>query len=122
MQWPKDLHDKFTRALDLKPMPGYTKPEIIQYILDETARRAVWRAECKPERMSGCLRWPYTPLGSVVPCGLMDRVKTVSLGGNPYWGIAVDALHTYIETHAETICEAFQDEQEPYDDMSGRFS
>jgi hypothetical protein len=121
MQWPEELFTLLARGLTVKPYKGVTPRQVYQALLDDTARRAVWRAQCKPESLGDCLRWPYTPLGSAsIELG-RDRAEMLKFDGS-HWGKAVDAIHSYMEEHAREICEAFQDEQEPYDDLSGRFT
>ena len=94
---------------------------MLQALLDETARRAVWRAGCDPAKMSGALSWPYTPLGSVVPDYHIHYIQTIALNGR-LWSQATEAIYDYMERNAAAICAAFQDEQEPYDDLSGRWT
>jgi hypothetical protein len=118
MDWPADLIATFKRGLKVKPSGDLSRDQVMRLIFDETARRAVWRARGDPARLGAALRTPYTPLGSVVPCGLLDWVQTASLEGRA-WGDAVDALHQYLEANAAAVCEAFQDEQQPYDSDIG---
>ena len=117
MQWPADIITAFEAALEIVPTEGYTPGQVLQAILDETARRAVWRAQNDPARARGALRWPFTPLGSVVPSTVGGRAKQMCLKGSE-WGRAVDKFHQYIEDNAVAIFEIFRDEAEPYDDLS----
>ncbi len=117
MQWPPELIATFSQGIDMETQPGLTKEQVILLIFDETARRAVWRARGDPTRLSGCLRWPFTPLGSVVPGEMLKWATRVILHG-PAWGRAVDALHGYLEENASAVCAAFKDEMQPYDDLS----
>jgi len=121
MRWPKEIVAAFFKGMSVTPIGGYTKEQVLQFVLDETARRVVWRAQNDPERVSGCLRWPYTPLGSLVPGGLDGRVERVTLHGKE-WGKAVELYYDYFEKNAAAILEVFRDEAEPYDDMSGSYS
>ena len=114
MQWPQELVALFDQALEVVPVEGLTKEQVIRAMFDETARRAVWRAQGDPEKIREALRWPYTPLGSVVTSFVEGRARR--LGLEPQWGQAVEALHTYIERNAPAILERFQDEWEPYAD------
>src|SRR5438132_1095335 len=113
MNWPREITAAFLHALEIEPVEGLTPEEVVQALCDEAARRAVWRAECDPARMSGFLRWPYTPLGSLVNEGMGGRANRFTLHGDR-WGPAVDLFHGYIEQNAALICEVFRDEQEPY--------
>jgi hypothetical protein len=117
MQWPREIVSAFARGMEVEPEEGWSQEKVILAVLDETARRTVWRCQGDPSRIRGALRWPYTPLGSVVPCGLEGWAKSVCLHG-PLWGEAVDALYEYMEKNAQAIFESFKDEAEPYDDMS----
>jgi hypothetical protein len=120
MQWPEELLATVARALTIEPSPGRSARDVIRAMLDETARRAVWRAEGRPERFGGALRTPYTPLGSVFPDFNVHYAKRLGFSGG-LWSQAVEAIYDYMETNAAAVCAAFQDEQEPYDDLSGRW-
>ena len=115
MQWPSEIVAAFERAVRIEPADGWTSAHVLQALLDETARRAVWRAQGDPARISGALRWPYTPLGSLCADGVDGRANKLMIFGS-LWGAAVDALHGYIEQNAQMICDVFRDEMEPYDD------
>jgi hypothetical protein len=115
MRWPKELLDVFARALKIKTADGLDKVTVIRSLLDETARRVVWRAKGNPADVSAALRSPYTPLGSVVADGVNGQARRIGLGG-PAWGVAVDALYTYVEENAEAVFAAFRDQGEPYPD------
>ncbi|MCI0461786.1 MAG: hypothetical protein L0Z62_32955 [Gemmataceae bacterium] len=117
MQWPPELIAVFSQGIDMETQPGLTKEQVILLIFDETARRAVWRANGDPGRLSGCLRCPFTPLGSVVPGKMMAWATRMTLHG-PAWGRGVEALHTYLEENASAVCSAFKGEMQPYDDLS----
>jgi hypothetical protein len=121
MQWPPEIFRAFERGLEVVPMEGYTPEQIYQNIFDETARRALWRCKGDLTHIRGCLRWPFTPLGSIVPGCSFQWAKSLCLKG-PEWGKAVDALHNYIEHNVQAVYEVFQDELEPYDDLSGEFA
>jgi len=116
MNWPGEIVTAFRAALDIEPADGYTSEQALQAILDETMRRAVWRAQGDPERLVGALRTPYTPLGSVVPSTVGGRVLRLTLHGSR-WGRAVDLFNAFAERHAADLCAAFRDEAEPYDDL-----
>jgi hypothetical protein len=121
MQWPKELLAAVDRGLMVEAERGRSKADVIQAILDETARRAVWRAEGKPERLGDCLRAPYTPLGSVFPDYHVHFALRLGLERG-HWSKAVDAINDHMEANAAAICAAFRDEQEPYDDLSGQWT
>jgi hypothetical protein len=115
MRWPREILVSFFEALEIEPAEGLNEAEVIHTLLDETARRAVWRAQANPENLRAALSSPYTPLGSLVASCVEGRATSLMLKGSP-WGAAVDALYDYMEENAQAICDAYQDEQEPYDD------
>ena len=117
MLWPREILSLFSRALDVTPAEGLTKSEVIRHMLDRTARRAVWRCKFNADNMGGSLRWPYTPLGSVFGDLLDDKVIKLTLHGSE-WSTAVDALHEFMEQHAQEIINEFRREAEAYDDMT----
>jgi hypothetical protein len=108
MQWPKHILDAFDAALGVQPVDGMTKLAVLRTLLDETARRAVRRANGNPAFARGALRTPYTPLGSVIGEGVNGKAARLSLGG-PSWGDAVEAFHTYVEENAAEVFAAFAD-------------
>ena len=118
MQWPKDILDLFAHALEIVPAQGLSRADVLRALLDDTARRAVWRARGNPADARAALRSPYTPLGSLVGSRVEGRAESLTLRGER-WGQAVDAFHTYIEENAEVVFAAFRDEAQPYDDLSG---
>jgi hypothetical protein len=115
MKWPAEIVAAFNTALEIEPAKGYTRDQVLQALLDETARRAVWRAGGDPERLGPALRTPYTPLGSVVPEAAGGRAASLTLHG-AVWGRAVDLLHDFLERNAAAVCADFRDQAEPYDD------
>src|SRR5262245_39888088 len=116
MEWPSELYAAFTGALEIEPVEGLTREQVLREMFDETARRAVWRIRGNPANIRGALRWPYTPLGSIVPSCIEGHAKRLTLNG-PEWCEAVDALHDCIEQNVHAIIEAFQAEAQPYDDL-----
>jgi hypothetical protein len=116
MRWPTEIVRLFEAALEIEPSEGYTREQVLQFILDETARRTVWRAQNDPTRVAAALHSPYTPLGSVVPCGVDDRAHSLTIRGSK-WGAAVDAYYRYVEENAVAIFAVFADEAEPYNDL-----
>jgi hypothetical protein len=116
MYWPADIVDAFGAALDIVPAEGLSVDDVIQELLDQTARRAVWRMRKHDTDVHSALRSPYTPLGSVIGDAVSGLVQRLTLKG-PLWGVAVEALHTYIEDHIPDIIEACQFEAQPYDDL-----
>jgi hypothetical protein len=117
MRWPPEILAAMARGLEIEPAEGLEPNELLRALLDETARRAVWRCHGDPEKLGFALREPYTPLGSVIPEGLNGRVKRLTLHGER-WAVAVDTLYDFMDQHAQEICTAFEDEQEPYGDLS----
>src|SRR4051812_21614182 len=114
MEWPQEIVTAFERALEVSPAEGYDRGQVLRALFDETARRAVWRAQGDPQRLGPALRTPYTPLGSVVADCIDGRALSLTVKGE-FWGQAVSALHSYAERNAPAVCAAFQDEMEPYD-------
>src|SRR5262249_9354921 len=92
MQWPEELFTLLSRGLEVKPYKGVTPRQVYQSLLDETARRAVWRAQGKPENLGDILRCPYTPLGSASIDLGKDKAELLRFVG-PLWGQAVDAIY-----------------------------
>ncbi len=119
MKWPKEVVSAVSRALEIEPADGLRSDQVLQSLLDETARRAVWRAQGDPSKVGQALRSPFTPLGSVVADGIVGRAKRLTLHGDR-WNVAVDAIHGYIELNARAVVEAYRDEMEPYDDAVGQ--
>jgi hypothetical protein len=118
VQWPKEILDAFDRALTIEPAPGMDKLGVIRALLDETARRAAWRAHGKAEHASAALRAPYTPLGSVVNDGVNGLARSLGFRGD-LWGKAVDLLHGYIEHNAAAVFAAFGGQRAEYPDDVG---
>lgn len=115
MYWPDEIVASFAKALVIEPAEGMDVDEIILTLLDETAKRAVWRAKGDPDQLGPALRSPYTPLGSVVADGIEGKAIRLTLKGK-LWGPAVDAFYEYVETNAEAVCESFRFDARPYDD------
>jgi hypothetical protein len=113
MEWPKPLLDLFDKALDVVPAEGLTKVAVLKALLDESTRRAVWRAGDEQKLAGPALRTPYTPLGSVIGQGINGLARRLGLGGQ-IWSDAVDAFHQYVEDNAEVVFAAFPDPGEGY--------
>jgi hypothetical protein len=119
VDWPYQLLEAFAQALEIEPAEGWTVEEVLQGLLDDTARRVVWRTKGDPTHVADALRSPYTPLGSVVGDAIGGRAARFTLKGSE-WKPAVDAFYEYFEENAEAIYAAFRDEPQRYDDlMSG---
>jgi hypothetical protein len=118
VQWPKEILDLFAHALEIEPAAGLDRADVLHALLDDTARRAVWRARGNPADARAALRSPYTPLGSLIGSRVEGRAESLTLHGDR-WGQAVDAFHGYIEENAEAVFAAFRDEAQPYDDLIG---
>lgn len=117
MQWPSDITVAFDRAIDVAPVQGVTKSDVIQYLLDETARRAVWRSKADPAKIEGAYRAPYTPLGSVSVEGMFSKgLKANSITFKPEWNEAVDRLYAFVAQNPQLICDQFRDQQVKYCD------
>jgi hypothetical protein len=115
MYWPEEIVDAFTDALVIVPAEGLMEYEVIQELLDETARRVVWRVKGDAENIGAALRSPYTPLGSVVGDAIDGMAEKLTLKG-PFWSKAVNALYEYIENNAEQIIDAYSFDAREYDD------
>jgi hypothetical protein len=115
MQWPPEIVAAFEDALDLEPEEDLTPNQIFKTLLDETARRAVWRTRGDRSQISPALRSPYTPLGDVVGGGIEGMVRRLTIKGDR-WKPAVDALYDYIERNVDLIFEVFADDVSPYND------
>ena len=115
MEWPKPLLDLFDEALEVVPAEGLTKVDVLKALLDESTRRAVWRAGADPKLAGPALRTPYTPLGSVIGQGINGLARRLGLGGQ-IWSDAVDAFHSYVEENAEVVFAAFPDPGPGYPD------
>jgi hypothetical protein len=115
MQWPPEIVDAFADALDIEPEEGLTRNQIFKTLLDETARRAVWRTRGDRSQIGPALRSPYTPLGDVVGGGIEGMARRLTIKGDQ-WKPAVDALYEYIERHVDLIFKVFADDTAPYDD------
>lgn len=115
MHWPKEILSAFATALKIDPAEGLDTKQVLQILLDETARRAIWRAQGDPAKLGNALRSPYTPLGALTASCVDGRAKSLTLQG-PSWCTAVDALYEYMDAHAPEVCATFEDEWEPYAD------
>ena len=114
MQWPERLIAALARGVQVKPVEGLRQRDVLLALLDETARRAVWRAKGDPSRIGAALRTPYTPLGWVMADCVNGLAQTLTLGGRP-WRQAVEAIHAYMEQNAEALCASYKEEAQPYD-------
>ena len=118
MDWPAEVIAVFRKGLTFTPNGDLKRDDLLIWVFEETARRAVWRAKGNPTDLSPALRTPFTPLGSVVPGALMSYADSICIHGAD-WGAAVDALYGYLEQNAEAVCAAFADEKEEYDSDVG---
>jgi len=117
MQWPSDITDAFDKAVDVESLEGSTKTDVIQYLLDETARRAVWRAKADPAKLEAAYQASYTPLGSVSVEGMTSKgLKAKSMTIKPAWNEAVDRLYAFVAANPQLICDQFKDQQVAYCD------
>jgi hypothetical protein len=116
MQWPKEILDLFSRALQIVPARGHNRREVIRELLDETARRAVTRARRNPALAGPALRSTYTPMGSVINEGVNGLAARIGLGG-PNWSAAVEAFNAYVEGNAKVVFDAFHGRESPYDSL-----
>jgi hypothetical protein len=48
MQWPEEIITAFSEAIDVQPSEPFTKGDVVRYLLDETAQRAIRRANGDP--------------------------------------------------------------------------
>jgi hypothetical protein len=113
MRWPDELIALLTRGLEVQPAEGLTADHVHRAFLDETARRAVWRARGNPARLGAALRTPYTPIGSITASCVNGLARQLRLSG-PEWADAVHGIYDFMEEHAEAVCAAFKDDGQPY--------
>lgn len=118
MDWPAEVIAAFRKGLTFHPKSGLKRDDLIVWVFEETARRAVWRCKGVPTDLAPALRTPFTPLGSVVPGALMSYADKICLHGE-HWGAAVEALYGYFLQNGEAVCAAFADEKEAYDSDVG---
>ena len=117
MTWPAKLLEAFSFALDVEAKPGVAKDESIRSLLDETARRAVWRVKGNPSKLEAAYTTPFTPLGSVTAQPELIGVKSYTLHGQ-LWGDAVSELNTFVRENPQLICTQFKNEQVAYGDQA----
>lgn len=113
MQWPKEITEAF-QQVPLKPKKGETKETVVQYLLDQAARFAVWRAKGKPEHLHDAYNAPYTPLGHLSTTGFGGKVENATF--DERWCTAVDKLYAHVREQAEAIMTQFQGEAQHYPD------
>jgi hypothetical protein len=118
VQWPNELLALLEQGMSVQPVAGLSPRHVYRELLDETARRAVWRARGNPEWLGAALRTPYTPLGSVTADLVNGLARRLCLTG-PQWGNAVEAIHHFMEQHAADVCASFREEARPYDSDVG---
>jgi hypothetical protein len=113
MHWPNELIVLLTSGMEVTPVSGLTAEQVYRTMLDEAARRAVWRAGGNPALLETALRTPYTPIGSITNEFVNGLAERICFPG-PLWSKAVDAIHGFMTEHAEEICANFKDEAQPY--------
>jgi hypothetical protein len=118
MLWPDELIAAFRKGVKVKPAEGLTPDDVVRLMLDEVARRAVWRAKGDPSSLRAALETPYTPLGAVTAECVDGLAQSLALGGTGWIG-AVRALNDYMEKNAAAVCASFKDEAQPYDSDIG---
>lgn len=102
------------QQVPLKPKKGETKQTVVQYLLDQAARYAVWRAKGDPKRLPEAYNFPYTPLGHLSATGFGGKVENATF--DERWCTAVDKLYAHVREQAEAIMTQFQGEAHPYPD------
>jgi hypothetical protein len=113
MLWPNHLITALERGLGVTPVEGLTAEHVYRTLLDEAARRAVWRARGNPADIGPAFRLPYTPIGSVTAECVNGLARQLCFRGQE-WSDAVDLIHDFMEKHADQVCDSFKDEAEPY--------
>ena len=98
----------------LVPTAGATEDDIVQFVLDETAARAVFRAKGDPGLLKITIDAPFTALGSVVCGALGEENLAEEYTLNRDWQSAVQALHNFVRTNAERICQEFAGKESPW--------
>ena len=112
MQWPKKIVAAFSKV-PIEPESGMTKKEVIQYMLDETAKIAVSRAGFKSEKLAAAYCELYTRLSVVsVELSLTDKVRTITI--DERWDNALNVLYPWVENNAMLVCDSFCKEQKPW--------
>ncbi len=121
MRWPLDILDAFACIVEVAPDHPVGKGDVIQLLLDETARRAVWRADGDSGRLAAACNTPFTPFASAVE-GLGSKRELrdchVTLKAQAELGLeeAVNRFHGFMEKNAHLICDHFKDQKIKYDD------
>ena len=113
MQWPQEIIAAFQKV-PLTPKKGETKATVVQYLLDQSARFAVWRAKGDPKNLPNAYNAPYTPLGHLSVTGFGGKVDNCTF--DERWCTAVDTLYAYVREHVQEIMTHYQAEAEPYPD------
>ena len=113
MQWPQEIVSAFQKV-PLTPKEGVTKQTVVQYLLDQAARYAVWRAKGDAKRLPAAYNSPYTPLGYLSATGFGGKVDNCTF--DERWCTAVDALYAYVREHVQEIMIHYQAEAEAYPD------
>lgn len=112
MQWPAEIVDAFSKV-PMEPGIGLTKKGVIQYMLDESAKRAVGRAQADTNVLAVAYSQSYTPLGAVsIELGVEGKAKSITF--DERWCEAVDALYAYVRKNPQLICDSFRNEQKPW--------
>ena len=110
MQWPEAIVAAFAKV-PMEPESGLTKKDVVQYLLDETAKKAVGRAEADPNKLMAAYKKSYTPLGAVSFELTDGKVKSITF--DEHWQKACRALYAYVRKSPKLICDAFRNEQQP---------
>jgi hypothetical protein len=114
MQWPQEIVEAF-KQVPFTPREGESKETVVQYLLDQTAKFAVWRAQGDPENLYDAYELPYTPIGHLSMNEFADKVENCTFDGN--WCAAVDKLNEFVRQGAARICFEFQAQGEAYPDQ-----
>lgn len=113
MQWPKEITEAFQQVA-LKPKKGETKQTVVQYLLDQAARYAVWRTKGNAKNLPDAYNFPYTPLGHLSNTGFGGKVENCTF--DERWCTAVGRLYAYVREHIEEVMTNFQGQEQPYPD------
>ncbi len=118
IDWPNDLVAHIGEGIVVHEPADGAPGAAVRTILDETMRRAVWRARGREELLLGALKAPYTPLQHVLAIELFRQRIGEAVGLGPATDPAIHALNAYVSANARAICQAYGREMIPYDDSS----
>lgn len=87
MQWPQEIVAAFQKV-PFTPKQGETKETVVQHLLDQAARLAVWRARGDAKNLHSAYNSPFTPLGHLSVNTFDGKVDNCTF--DERWRTAVD--------------------------------